>query len=101
MTSIDDARLEEMLAAAREVRACAERIAIAKAIAAGTTDIRAVAVVSDADTPTPPCGGCRQVLREFGNGIAVIAESADGSKRTFWSIDELLPHAFGPDDFQP
>ena len=58
-------------------------------------------VVSDADTPTPPCGGCRQVLREFGNGIAVIAESADGSQRTFWSIDELLPHAFGPDDLQP
>ena len=42
---------------------CAERNAIAKAVAAGTTDIRAVAVVSDADTPTPPCGGCRQVLR--------------------------------------
>ena len=137
MTSIDDARLDEMLAAAREVRArayvpysgfhvgaallagdeiftavnvenasyplsvCAERNAIAKAIAAGTTDIRAVAVVSDADTPTPPCGGCRQVLREFGNGIGVIAESADGSQRTYWSIDELLPHAFGPDDFRP
>jgi hypothetical protein len=30
--------------------------------------------------------------------MAVIAESADGSVRTFWSLDELLPHAFGPDD---
>ena len=136
MTSIDDARLDEMLAAARDVRAnayvpysgfhvgaavlaggelftavnvenasyplsvCAERNAIAKAVAAGHTDIRAVAVVTDSPTPTPPCGGCRQVIAEFGNGIAVIAESADGSERVHWAIDELLPHAFGPSDFR-
>ena len=41
-------------------------------------------------TPTPPCGACRQVLYEFGTGMAVIAESADGSLRTYWSLDELL-----------
>ncbi len=79
---------------------CAERNAVAMAVAAGAApSVRAVAVVTDAETPTPPCGGCRQVLYEFGGaGMAVIAESADCSIRTVWSLDELLPDAFGPGD---
>ncbi|HET6712555.1 MAG TPA: cytidine deaminase [Actinomycetota bacterium] len=82
------------------VSVCAERNAVAMAVAAGAAaGIRAVAVVTDADDPTPPCGGCRQVLFEFGGpGMAVVAESADGSTRTYWSLDELLPDAFGPSD---
>jgi len=82
---------------------CAERNAVAMAVAAGVgSGARAVAVVTDGDSPTPPCGGCRQVLFEFGGpGIAVIAESADGSVRTYWSLDELLPDAFGPNDLDP
>ena len=79
---------------------CAERNAVAMAVAAGVaSSARAVAVVTDADDPTPPCGGCRQVLFEFGGpGMAVIAESSDGSTRVFWSLEELLPDAFGPSD---
>jgi cytidine deaminase len=78
---------------------CAERNAVAKAISEGETVFRAVAVVTDAmSAPTPPCGGCRQVLREFGEGIAVIAENADGSQRKTWTVGELLPDSFGPDD---
>ena len=82
------------------VSVCAERNAVAMAVAAGAAaGIRAVAVVTDADDPTPPCGGCRQVLFEFGGpGLAVIAESADGSVRKHWSLDDLLPDAFGPAD---
>jgi cytidine deaminase len=39
------------------------------------------------------------VLYEFGGpGFAVIAESADGSRRRSWSLEQLLPDAFGPDD---
>jgi cytidine deaminase len=82
------------------VSVCAERNAVAMAVAAGAASgIRAVAVVTDADDPTPPCGGCRQVLFEFGGpGLAVIAESADGSVRRSWSLEQLLPDAFGPHD---
>jgi cytidine deaminase len=82
------------------VSVCAERNAVAMAVAAGAASgIRAVAVVTDADDPTPPCGGCRQVLFEFGGpGMAVIAESADGSVRRSWSLEQLLPDAFGPHD---
>ena len=79
---------------------CAERNAVAMAVAAGAASgARAVAVVTDADTPTPPCGGCRQVLFEFGGAeLAVVAESADGSVRTMWTLGELLPDAFNPSD---
>lgn len=82
------------------VSVCAERNAVAMAVAAGAASgIRAVAVVTDADDPTPPCGGCRQVLFEFGGpGMAVIAESADGSVRRSWALEQLLPDAFGPHD---
>jgi cytidine deaminase len=76
---------------------CAERNAVAAAVAAGATAIEAVAVVSRADEPTPPCGGCRQVLNEFGPGMVVISESG-GGRRARWSLPSLLPDAFGPSD---
>jgi len=82
------------------VSVCAERNAVAMAVAAGAASgARAVAVVTDGEAPTPPCGACRQVLFEFGGpGMAVVAESNDGSARTRWSLEELLPDAFGPSD---
>jgi cytidine deaminase len=77
---------------------CAERNAVAVAVAAGHRHIDAVAVVGSGDEPTPPCGGCRQVLFEFGGpGLTVVAESPTG-KRVMWALEDLLPDAFGPDD---
>jgi cytidine deaminase len=77
---------------------CAERNAVAGAVAAGHRRIVAVAVMGSGDTPTPPCGGCRQVLYEFGGpGLTVIVESPAGERRTF-TLNDLLPEAFGPDD---
>ena len=74
---------------------CAERAAVAAAVAAGFREIRAVAVVGSAAGPTPPCGGCRQVLAEFGGGMTVVSEADDGARRE-WSLAELLPDPFGP-----
>jgi cytidine deaminase len=77
---------------------CAERNAVAVAVAAGRRRIQAVAVVGSGDAPTPPCGGCRQVLYEFGGpGLTVICESPTG-ERLMWALEDLLPAAFGPDD---
>ena len=76
---------------------CAERNAVAAAVIAGKRSIDAVAVVSRAGEPTPPCGGCRQVLNEFGPQMLVTVESASG-KRATWTLPEILPHAFGPAD---
>jgi len=72
---------------------CAERNAVAAAVMAGKTTIDAVAVVAGDTVPTPPCGGCRQVLHEFGPGMLVVAE-ADNGRRAEWVLKALLPAAF-------
>ena len=77
---------------------CAERNAVAAAVSAGHTSIEAVAVSTDAERPTPPCGGCRQVLNEFGPDMVVVSEAAGG--RAEWRLPELLPSAFGPSDLR-
>jgi homotetrameric cytidine deaminase len=80
---------------------CAERNAVAAAVAAGATvgDIVAVAIVTLAAVPTPPCGACRQVLAELCHPRTPIITHnlADGRRRRF-SLGELLPHSFGRDN---
>jgi len=73
---------------------CAERNAIARAVADGATDFEALAVVTDATTePTMPCGVCRQVIWEFSHDLRVIVESGDGN-RVDTTIAELFPRPF-------
>jgi cytidine deaminase len=74
---------------------CAERNAVAVAVAAGARRILAVAVVSSARPPVTPCGACRQVLAEFG-ADALIVCCSDGVADRRYRLAELLPHAFGP-----
>lgn len=75
---------------------CAERTAIFKAVSEGSKNIKAIAVVGDAN-PTFPCGVCRQVIREFGkDAIIIIASSEDDYKE--YTMEDLLPHSFGPED---
>jgi cytidine deaminase len=81
------------------VSVCAERNAVAAAVTAGQTSIDAVAVVADAEDPTPPCGGCRQVLNEFGPRMLVVCEGTRGARST-WLLPEILPDAFGPANLQ-
>ncbi len=80
------------------VSVCAERNAVAAAVAAGERKIDCVAVVTDAARPTPPCGGCRQVLWEFGPEALVVSASTGGPRAT-WALEDLIPDAFGPDSF--
>lgn len=74
---------------------CAERTAIFTAIAAGETSISAVAVYTPTATPTSPCGACRQVINEFGPRVPVLC-LCDGDARIDTTLDQLLPHSFGP-----
>lgn len=76
---------------------CAERNAVAAAVAAGATRFRAVAVVTDREPPVTPCGACRQVLLEFGD-LPVVVASTGGTRRLV-RLSELLPDAFRSSDF--
>ena len=76
---------------------CAERAAVANAVTHGRRKFVAIAVVSDAEEPLPPCGACRQVLAEFANGdLVVVSYSVKTGKRRVWKLKDLLPHAFTP-----
>lgn len=72
---------------------CAERSAICAAVAAGSRSIKAVVIYTPTQSPTPPCGACRQVIREFGSNVLVLA-ICDSENRIESTIDELLPHSF-------
>ena len=82
------------------VSLCAERSAIAHAVTAGHRAFDAVAVVADAEEPTPPCGMCRQKLNEFGPDMLVICEGSTGNQEA-WTLSTLLAHAFGPANLPP
>ncbi|SCK26907.1 cytidine deaminase [Vogesella sp. LIG4] len=74
---------------------CAERTAIFSARADGMSEVLAVCIYTPTSAPTPPCGACRQVLNEFGPGMAIRAV-CDGTERIDTTLDVLLPGAFGP-----
>ena len=72
---------------------CAERVAIWKALSEGVRRFRAVAVVTGADTPTPPCGACRQILWEFAGDVPVVSATTAGATKLYRMAD-LLPEPF-------
>jgi cytidine deaminase len=85
---------------------CAERTAIFKAISEGDRDFEAIAVAGGptdgptADAVCPPCGVCRQVLREFAQPAAfriLLAPLARPQNITARTLESLLPESFGPD----
>ena len=73
---------------------CAERHAVASAVAAGCKDFVGIAVVTQSDPPAAPCGACRQVLAEFGDFPVILAGLDGGSITT--TVRSLLPLAFDP-----
>ena len=77
---------------------CAERAAVCAAVASGARAFRRAVVVTDSDPPAAPCGACRQVLAEFGPRLTVTAVGP--SATTSWTMAELLPAAFGPDQLR-
>lgn len=77
---------------------CAERNAVAAAVAAGHQRFVRMALVSDAPDPVAPCGACRQVLAEF--GLDWTVDSFAGTHHASWTVGELLPDSFNRDVLQ-
>jgi len=72
---------------------CAERVAIFKGVSEGKTRFVRVAVVTNAKTPTSPCGACRQLLWEFAPDADVILANLAGDVRR-WRMRDLIPDGF-------
>ncbi len=75
---------------------CAERVAIYKAVSEGEKEFDVIAVV----TPNggTPCGGCRQVMAEFGLDTLVLVADGEGRLVQETTVAGLLPRAFTPKD---
>ena len=77
---------------------CAERTAIFKAVSEGQREFAALAICGGKDGVLsgqfPPCGICRQVIREFCSDDFPIylVESADTWQEV--TLAQLLPHSF-------
>jgi cytidine deaminase len=74
---------------------CAERGALAAAVASGAREFVRVVIVTEADVPTPPCGMCRQALVEFAPSLEVISVAIN-DRSASWSLADLLPSPFTP-----
>ncbi|XP_077996352.1 cytidine deaminase-like [Glandiceps talaboti] len=100
---------------------CAERVALTKAISEGYKKFRALAVIGEKKPEdgkeiqyemngdskvAAPCGACRQFIYEFWQGEDSSSQNIyllkpgqkleDGDVAVKYSIEELLPDAFGP-----
>ena len=76
---------------------CAERTAFFKAIYDGHRDFAAIAVCGGKDGVLtgqfPPCGVCRQVMREFcGDDFLIYMVGPDGWETV--TLAQLLPYSF-------
>ncbi len=84
---------------------CAERNAISHAVAEGERKLVGIAIVGGPDHLVgdycPPCGICRQVMREFADPdscVILLARSVRDYRE--YTLAELLPESFGPDNLK-
>ena len=84
---------------------CAERTAFFKAVSEGEREFEAICIVGGPEGKltdyAPPCGVCRQVMMEFcdPDTFNIILTAGDGSYKIY-TLKELLPLGFGPDDLR-
>lgn len=75
---------------------CAEASAISAMILGGERQIAAILVVGAGEALVTPCGGCRQRIREFATAKTAIHIFDTERHRATFSLEQLLPHSFGP-----
>lgn len=79
---------------------CAEASAICVMVAAGDREIAEMVVICDGDDLSTCCGGCRQRIREFAKPDTALHMAGVGGIRATFTLDELLPYSFGPENLQ-
>lgn len=82
---------------------CAERTAFFKAVSEGVREFAGICIVGGQNgVPTgftAPCGVCRQVMMEFCDPKEFrIILAADEEHYQIWTLEELLPMGFGPEN---
>lgn len=87
--------------AAYPLGCCAEAGALSAMALAGRRRLRAALVLGEGEAPTTPCGGCRQRLREFAAPETPVLIAGPEGVRARFTLDELLPVSFGPDNLRP
>jgi len=76
---------------------CAERNAVAAAVASGRREFLAGVVLTDASPPSAPCGMCRETLQEFCPDLPLLLVNPAGERRET-TLARLFPWPF---DFSP
>ena len=86
---------------------CAERTAFFKAVSEGVKEFSAIAIVGGVENETDlfsgyafPCGVCRQVMREFCDSEFEIVVARSVTDYKVYTLGELLPESFGPDNLK-
>lgn len=81
---------------------CAEAGAIAAMVMGLGRGIEEIVIVGAGPGVCSPCGGCRQKLREFGDGNTIVRVlDTTGRLRLTTTLEALLPHSFGPQNVMP
>ena len=80
---------------------CAERNCIAQGIIGNestvTVEFTAIAIYTEQEKLTPPCGACRQVISEFFPKEAQVMAVNHLNEQKHWTVAQLLPDAFTPE----
>ena len=84
---------------------CAERVAVFKAVYDGERDFAAIAVAGgrageEITGLFPPCGVCRQVLREFCDLDFRLYLAREDGKFEVKTLGEMLPYSFSVGDMR-
>lgn len=81
---------------------CAERVALAAAIADGVCpgDLQTLVIYTPGTTAQPPCGACRQVMRELMAAESLVISCCDSADIRYWRPDEYLPDPFLPESLK-
>lgn len=76
---------------------CAEAVAIGTAATAQDADIDQIVAVAESGQIVPPCGMCRELIRDYGANAQVILQGSNDIELV--SINDLLPRKYFSADY--